>query len=128
MRISDWSSDVCSSDCLRDVLMARSSIKNELRVERTMIRAAENNPLKFSVNEEEALSALLLTRSPGFLPPVQATRQGFDDIKAHEMAVMAGMQAALGAMLKLFDPATLTQRLAKKIGSASCREGVWQDW
>lgn len=98
---------------LREILMARSSIKNELRVERTVIRAAENNPLKFSVNEEEALISFLVKRHPGFLPPLDATRQGFADVKAHEMAVMAGVQAAIMAMLKQFDPKALTEKLEK---------------
>ncbi|MEO3433939.1 type VI secretion system-associated FHA domain protein TagH [Inquilinus sp. CAU 1745] len=98
---------------LREILMARSSIKNELRVERTVIRAAENNPLKFSVNEEEALVSFLVKRHPGFLPPLDATRQGFADVKAHEMAVMAGVQAAILAMLKQFDPKALTEKLEK---------------
>ena len=46
-----------------------------------------------------------------YLPPVAAVRGGFDDLKAHQMAVMAGMQVALAALLRRFDPDTLEKRL-----------------
>ena len=45
---------------LREVLMSRAAIKNELRVEQTMMRSRDNNALKFSVTVEEAVAALLL--------------------------------------------------------------------
>jgi FHA domain-containing protein/type VI secretion system protein len=36
----------------------------------------------------------------------------FDDLRAHELAVIAGMRAALGAVLQRFDPAKIEARLA----------------
>jgi type VI secretion system FHA domain protein len=98
---------------LRDVLMSRSAIKNELRVEQTMLRSRDNNALKFSVTAEEALAALLLPNRPGYKPPLDAAREAFDDIRSHEMAVMAGVQTALIGLLKRFDPAALEQRLQR---------------
>jgi type VI secretion system protein len=98
---------------IRDVLMSRSAIKNELRVEQTMLRARDNNPLKFSVTAEEALAALLLADRPGYKKPLDATREAFDDIRGHELAVMAGVQTALIGLLKRFDPETLESRLQK---------------
>src|SRR3546814_14031262 len=51
---------------LREVLMARSTIKNEFRLEATMIRPANNNPLKFSISVEEALAAMVRRAKPGY--------------------------------------------------------------
>ncbi len=96
---------------LREVLMSRAAIKNEFRVEQTMLRARDNNALKFSVTPEEAMAALLLPDRPGYKPPVEAAREAFGDIKSHELAVMAGVQTALLGLLKRFDPAALEQRL-----------------
>jgi type VI secretion system protein len=96
---------------LRDVLMSRSAIKNELRVEQTMLRSRDNNALKFSVTAEEAVAALLLPDRPGYKPPLDAAREAFDDIRSHEMAVMAGVQTALIGLLKRFDPEALEKRL-----------------
>jgi type VI secretion system FHA domain protein len=98
---------------LRDVLMSRTAIKNEFRMEQTMLRARDNNALKFSVTPEEAVAALLLPDRPGYKPPLDAAREAFDDIRQHEMAVMAGVQTALLGLLRRFDPAALEQRLQK---------------
>jgi type VI secretion system protein len=99
----------------RDVLMSRAEIKSEMRVEQTMIRARDNNALKFSVTPEEALLALLRPNRPGYKAPLAAVEEAFDDIRSHELAVMAGMQTGLLALLKRFDPATLETRLQKGV-------------
>jgi type VI secretion system protein len=96
---------------LVEVLKVRQTIKNEFRLDQTMIRADDNNPLKFTVNVEEALKAMLGNTSRGYLTPRQAVDQGFTDIKAHQIAVMAGMQVALKALLMRFDPKTLESRM-----------------
>ena len=101
-------------DGMREVLMARSAIKNEFRVERTMIRAADNNPLKFSVSAEEALLALLRPVVKGYLPPDRAVEEALKDIKAHQLATMAGMQLAITSLLAQFDPEALKQQLDQK--------------
>jgi type VI secretion system protein len=97
----------------RDVLMSRAEIKHEMRVEQTMIRSRDNNALKFSVSPEEALQALLRPNRPGYKAPLAAVEEAFDDIRSHELAVMAGMQTGLMALLKRFDPALLEGRLQK---------------
>jgi type VI secretion system FHA domain protein len=99
----------------RDVLMSRAEIKQEFRVEQTMIRARDNNALKFSVTPEEALMALMQPNRPGYKAPLAAVEEAFDDIRSHEMAVMAGMQTGLLALLKRFDPAALEGRLQKGV-------------
>ena len=96
---------------LREVLMSRSAIKNELRVEQTMMRSRGNNALKFSVTPEEALAALLLPERTGYKPAIDSAREAFADLRSHEIAVMAGMQTALLGLLRRFDPAALEQRL-----------------
>ncbi len=96
---------------LREVLMSRSAIKNEFRVEQTMLRARDNNALKFSVTPEEATAALLLPDRPGYKPPLDAVREAFADVRGHEIAVMAGVQTALIGLLRRFDPAALEKRL-----------------
>ena len=95
---------------LMRVLMARTSFKSALRLEMTTIRAAGNNPFKFSVDPGDALRHLLFQPSRGFLPPLEAAREAFDDIQRHEMAIIAGLRAALRALLARLDPAQLEQR------------------
>jgi type VI secretion system FHA domain protein len=96
---------------IRQVLISRASIKNELRVEQTMLRAKDNNPLKFSVTTEDAIAALLQPTRPGYKQPLAAAQEAFDDVRSHEMAVMAGVQTALMGLLKRFEPGALEKRL-----------------
>lgn len=101
---------------LARTLMGRAQFKSELRLGVTTIRAAENNPFKFSVGSEELFDRLLLRPNPGFLPGPTAAREAFEDIQAHEMAITAGLQAALRALLARFEPAALERRLGASSG------------
>lgn len=97
-----------------DLLLARATTKREVRAEVTMIVSRDNNPLKFSPNVEVALTHLLAPQGRGFLPPLAAMRDAWDDLRAHQLGFMAGMRAALAGVLQRFDPATLEQRLSTK--------------
>ena len=97
---------------LREVLISRTEIKSEMRVERTMISSHGNNALKFSVTPDDAVVALLTQKRPGYMPPLAATKEAFSDIKQHELAVMAGVQTALMDLLKRFEPEVLEKRLS----------------
>ncbi len=102
-----------------DVLKARAEIKSQFRVPVTTMRPIENNPLKFSANAAQALQNLLAGRNTAYLGPVEAFDEGFRDIKAHQIAMMAGMRAAFDSMLERFDPEELTERFQKRIKQSS---------
>lgn len=97
-----------------DLLVARAALKREVRAEATMIVARENNPLKFSPTAEVALGHLLGPAVRGFIEPQRAMRDAFDDLRAHQLAFLAGMRAALEGLLQRFDPASLEARLTQK--------------
>ena len=102
---------------MMDVLQARQRIKDEFGVERTRYQALGNNPLKFSVDVDEALHKLLVQRHKAYLGPVEAFDDAFADIRNHEMAMLAGMRVAFQAMLDRFNPERLKElfeRDAKK--------------
>ncbi|WP_149536275.1 type VI secretion system-associated FHA domain protein TagH [Siccirubricoccus phaeus] len=96
---------------LRDVLMSRAEVKRGFGIEQTMLQARNNNVLKFSVTSEDAVAAILQPGRPGYLPPLKATEDAFRDLRSHQLAVMAGVQAALVALLKRFDPAAIEARI-----------------
>lgn len=95
---------------LMTVLRGRSELKSQLRVSMTTLKPTENNPFKFSPTVEEALKTCLMNNHPGFTDAVEAVREGYDDIKNHQLAVTAGIQASLAGILKQFDP----QRFSEK--------------
>ena len=89
----------------------------------TTIQAVENNPLKFSINVQEAIRNMFLNTSDSYLPPVEAMREGFEDIEGHQMAVMAGTQAAIAALLKRFQPEFLEDTFDRSISRAGLLPG-----
>lgn len=98
---------------LMGVMASRASLKNEFRLEQTMVQAAENNPLKFSPNAQEAMKLILSNGGQGFKQGEAAIEEAFEDLAAHQVAVLAGMQHALTQILKRFDPKRLEERIGK---------------
>lgn len=101
------------------LLAARGIAKRELGASETLVQTRQNNPLKFSADASTALIGLLAPPQRGFIPALAAVRETYDDLRAHEMAILAGMRAALEAAIARFDPATLEERWAEK--------GVWEN-
>jgi type VI secretion system protein len=99
---------------LKGLLDARSNIKNEFRLKQTMIGRAKNNPLQFCLNVDEAMATLLSNENKGYLPPPQAFQKSFNDIKAHELAILTGMQAALSSSLSRFDPKKIEAQIKQE--------------
>ncbi len=96
---------------LIQTLGGRTHIKSEFRLDQTMIRPAENNPFKFSTSRTRTLLQLLSKSDPAYMTGVNAITEGFDDVNAHQMAVIAGMEAALQNILGRFNPKSLETRI-----------------
>jgi type VI secretion system FHA domain protein len=104
------------------LLEMRANLKGELGVEdRTTISKAANNPLKQAESLKQATAYLVDLRQHSaklFMPPAEAVEDAMWDICSHEMALMAGMRAALLASLKMFSPEVVERRI-KKSGALS---------
>lgn len=96
---------------MRDILMTRAAIKGEMRMKRTMINNGENNPLKFSVSAEQAVETMIRPHLQGYLDAETAVTQALNDVKAHEVATMSGMEAALKDLLSRLSPNELSARM-----------------
>jgi type VI secretion system FHA domain protein len=72
-----------------------------------MIQARGNNPLKFSAGDDDALAALLGAGRRTDMEPHEAIADALRDIRLHELASMAAMQAAVRSVLEGLDPAKL---------------------
>ncbi|TDL85194.1 type VI secretion system-associated FHA domain protein TagH [Meridianimarinicoccus aquatilis] len=108
---------------LREVLMTRTSIKSEFRIQQTVIGSGGNNPLKFSVSPEQALEAMIKPPATGYLDPVDAAEQALKDIKAHEIAMMTGMEAALKDVLRQLSPDELEKQMQTSGGLGGLLKG-----
>jgi type VI secretion system FHA domain protein len=88
------------------LLQSRAIAKRHMRAEGTHIAPRQNNPLKFSPNANEALTRMLQRdASPGFLDPVAALRDAHHDLLVHQVAMVAGMRAAVFELFSRLGPA-----------------------
>jgi type VI secretion system FHA domain protein len=104
------------------LLIARGEMRKEFEAEeRTMVAARDNNPLKLMSDPHEAMQFLFdpTDRTDGFLDPVQAIGDACEDLRAHELALMAGMRAAIMGALRRFDPQVLEKAFEKSAGGFS---------
>lgn len=102
-----------------DILQARQHTKDEFGMPVTTFKRAANNPLKFSANVEDALHNLLVKRNAAYLGPVDAFEDAFDDLRNHQMAVLAGVRQAFIAMLAKFDPDELEQQFDRQVNKGA---------
>ena len=93
-----------------DVLGARAEFRSQFHLPLTRVRASQNNPLKFAPTAEEALTAMLRPRARGYMQPLEAFEDAFDDIRFHLLATLAGMRAGFDSMLKRLDPKSLREQ------------------
>ncbi|NHH78656.1 type VI secretion system-associated FHA domain protein TagH [Burkholderia gladioli] len=96
-------------DAMMDVLRARAELKNSFRLPATLIQRSENNPLKFAPTAREAVRRLLAPPDNGFLAGSAALADAADDIRNHQMAMLAGVRSAFESLLAQFDPARIEQ-------------------
>ena len=87
-----------------EVLRARERMKDELRMRGTTFKVANNNPLKFSANVDDAFHNLLVKHNPAYLDPAAAFEDAFRDVRDHQAAFLAAMRLAFESMLSQLDP------------------------
>ncbi|MBS0396227.1 MAG: type VI secretion system-associated FHA domain protein TagH, partial [Proteobacteria bacterium] len=108
---------------IMDLLRAREKIKDEFRMKMTTFKSADNNPLKFSVNVEDALHNLFVKRNPAYLAPVEAFEDAFQDARNHQVAMLAGLRVAFEAMLAEFEPEHLRENFDRQLKKGSILSG-----
>ncbi|MCL6269348.1 type VI secretion system-associated FHA domain protein TagH [Sansalvadorimonas sp. 2012CJ34-2] len=113
---------------LMDLLRARSTIKNELRVERTMIQSQDNNPLKFSAGVDDALTMMFGKNSNAFMSPEYAVKDSFDNVSDHQVAVLAAMRSAFESMLASFAPDNLENLFGRMNGKGFAMNKKAKNW
>lgn len=96
-----------------DLLATRASAKQQVRADATTINAHANNPLKFAPDLDAAMAHLLAPKGEGFMSPQQAVADACESLRAHQLGFVAGMRAALSAVLARFDPQQLEGRMTQ---------------
>ena len=104
-----------SAQGMVQILALRRSVKDELRMDQTVIRQNDNNPFKFYQSGDEVLADAVGHRNRGFMPLPVAAEQGLDNLREHNMVTMLALQSAISVVMSRFDPA-LIEAATKKRG------------
>ena len=118
-------------DGIMMLLLARAEMRKEFEAEeRTMVAVRDNNPLKLMSDPHEAMDFLFdpAERTDGFLDPVQAVGDACEDLRSHEIALIAGMRAAILGALRRFEPLAIESafdKSAKGFSLGSRKAKLW---
>lgn len=97
--------------CTVDMLRLRAQAKSSIHAEMTIIGPRAVNPLKAAWDVDVALRHLLAPERTDLMGPVRAVTDAYDDLRAHDRGLAAGIQAALQSLLSRFGPGEFEQRL-----------------
>ncbi|HEY5206788.1 MAG TPA: type VI secretion system-associated FHA domain protein TagH [Roseiarcus sp.] len=90
---------------LGQMLASRAESKTLMRSSsRTMIRAVENNPLKFASSPAEALGIMFGPRTRNYLDARTTIERSFGDLKTHQILTYSATQNALDALFEDLAP------------------------
>lgn len=101
-----------SVENLAQLLKARAAAKTMTKsASRTMIGAADNNPLKFVPTATEVIEIMFRRNRSGYMGARQSVEKAFADLRDHELATYAAMQKALARLLDELAPETIEARV-----------------
>jgi FHA domain-containing protein len=94
-----------------ELVASRALVKREVKADMTMVVVRNNNPLKFLPDGQTVLIQMLRKKMPGFMAPVEAMEDAYEDLHAHQNGMVAGMHATVTEMLERFNPRQFEQQL-----------------
>lgn len=97
---------------LQQTLRTRTELKNELRLPLTTPQSTGSNPLKQAGDPSEALQALLC-KPRNQTTAEQCISRGFNDLQAHQVALLAASRASARSLLEQLSPAQLLLRFER---------------
>ena len=102
---------------LMDLLAARASFKNHLRMGATLVSQTENNPLKFAANVAAAKVLFAeVSQNDAYLTRAEAVAQAMAELQEHQTALLIGMRAAFNQLLETFDPKNFEEKRGAGLG------------
>jgi type VI secretion system protein ImpI len=102
---------------LGQMLASRAESKSLMRSSsRTMIRAVENNPLKFASSPAEALGIMFGPRTRNYLDAQTTIERSFGDLKTHQILTYSATQNALDALFEDLAPERIDRSVEAEHG------------
>ena len=116
------------------LLLARTEMRKEFGAdERALVAARDNNPLKRMADPREAMDFLLDPgeRTDGLLDPVRAVSDACEEVRMHELALVAGMRAAVQGALGRLNPGAIEREFEnsrKGFSLGSRKAKLWEQF
>lgn len=108
------------------MLQARAEAKYFTRGgERTQRRQADNNPLKFLPDADQAMEAMFLKYRAGFLTGPDGLTEALRDVRLHQAAVFAAIQPALAALVADLAPEVIEEATSGSVLGSGKRGKSW---
>ena len=109
-------------------LKGRKEFESQFSADLTMVFSQEKNPLKAAGGPQEMGRFLLDWRTPRSLTGVRDCLDGaFRDLTMHQLGLLAGVQEALGAVLRRLDPKSVEAEARTSGGVfASLEKRAWK--
>ena len=106
-----------TTEHLAQMLASRAELIALIRSSnRTMIRAVENNPLKFASSPAEALAIMFGPRTRNYLDAQETIERAFADLKSHQILTFGAMQGALDALFEDLAPDRIDRSIEPERG------------
>ncbi|MFG5384652.1 type VI secretion system-associated FHA domain protein TagH [Yoonia sp. R2-816] len=113
---------------LMALLQDRAAAKKFTRGgDRTMMGAANNNPLKFLPDPTQALEVMFVQPREGFMTGGEGMTSALNDVKTHQMAVFAAIQPALIKLLADLAPEAIEESTGGGL-LAGGRRKAWEEY
>ncbi len=94
----------------------RAHVKGSVHVGVTQLMPSQPNPLKISLNEMDALEAMLGPAHAQFQDPSSSLHDVQDELREHELAVLKAVRSSLHSVLQALDPTALMARTEEQGG------------
>lgn len=96
-------------------------------MKRTSRRTGGNNPLKFSESSELALERMFnAPEDRTYIHGIPALQEALEDLRIHDIAILAAIHATVEALIKSFNPQLLEKKL-REIAPATAATPVLSD-
>jgi type VI secretion system protein ImpI len=112
---------------LRKLLAERSRIRGELQIDQSVTAVPAENPLNLSIDDEQALLALLTPACQGYMAPDAVIGRCFDELQGDERALLAGARNAVAEVLASLAPEALMHRVEGRSLLTSTRKAKYWD-
>lgn len=99
------------------LLAARANLKNDFRLDQTVLLPLHNNPLKFSESPSDLVKQLLIGDEGDYLGAKDAVHEACQDLLNHQNAFLHAMNSAFTEFADRFEPNELEAGFNRAISS-----------